>query len=89
MIKLLHAADLHLDSPLVGFSDERRAFLRKALSDIPWQIARLCRIHSCDMLLLSGDIFDGNPTKSSLDTLRQALEDTAVPVFIAPGNHDF
>lgn len=89
MIKLLHAADLHLDSPLVGFSDDRRAYLKKALSEIPWQIARLCRVHQCDLLLLSGDIFDGIPSRTSLDNLRQALDESGIPVFISPGNHDF
>ena len=89
MIKLLHAADLHLDSPLVGHSEAQRDFLRKALLEVPGKIARLCKENQCDLLLLSGDLFDGQYTKESFNVLRAALEEAGVPTFISPGNHDF
>lgn len=41
------------------------------------------------MLLLSGDLFDGEYTKESYRTVYEALEELRIPVFIAPGNHDF
>lgn len=89
MIKLLHAADLHLDSPLMGHSEAQRDFLRQALLEVPEKIAQLCRIHQCGLLLLSGDLFDGPYTKESFSALRAALEEAGVPTFISPGNHDF
>ena len=89
MIKLLHAADLHLDSPLVGYSEAQRDYLRKALLEVPGIIARLCKVNQCDLLLLSGDLFDGQYTKESFNVLRAALEEAGVPTFISPGNHDF
>lgn len=85
MIKILHAADLHLDSPLSGRSDA----LRGALLAIPGKLAEICRRERCDLVLLAGDLFDGAYTKDSLNALRNALAEMDVPVFISPGNHDF
>lgn len=59
MIKLLHAADLHLDSPFSGLSPEQAAARRKEQRELPAKLAELCRIHGCDALLLAGDVFDG------------------------------
>lgn len=88
-MKILHAADLHLDTPFTGRSPEAVSLLKKALLQVPEQIAQLCRQEHCDLLLLSGDVFDGAATEQSLHAVKQALADTGVPVFISPGNHDF
>lgn len=88
-MKILHAADLHLDSPFLGRPEEQAWYLRQALQRVPALLAQLVRKERCDLVLLSGDLFDGQWTAESLDVLRQALEDMAVPVFISPGNHDF
>lgn len=84
-MKILHAADLHLDTSFTG----RSPALRRELLKVPGKLAALCRKENCDLMLLSGDLFDGPWTKESLDTLRNALKEAAVPVFISPGNHDF
>lgn len=88
-MKILHSADLHLDSAFVGRSADAVAALRRAQLRLPGLLSALCREHSCDMMLLAGDLFDGTWTKDSVDALRKALADAAVPVFISPGNHDF
>ena len=41
------------------------------------------------MMFLSGDLFDGAYTQESYQAVYTALEKVNVPVFIAPGNHDF
>ena len=87
-MKILHSADWHLDSPIQGRSPEATALLQKSLLELPGKIAALCRQENCDMMLLSGDIFDGPYTADSLHALQTALAEVAVPVFIAPGNHD-
>lgn len=89
MIKILHAADLHLDSPFAGRGDAATARLRGALRAVPEKIVTLCRNENCDLLLLPGDLFDGGYTKESYLSLRNALEEVEIPTFIAPGNHDF
>ena len=89
MIKLLHSADWHLDAPLAGRTRERAACLRRALLALPDRIAAVAKAEGCDLVLLSGDLFDGPGTPESAAVLRRALEDMAVPVFVAPGNHDY
>lgn len=89
MIKILHAADLHLDSALTGRSEAATEWLRRELRAVPEKITALCKKENCDLLLLGGDLFDGACTKDSVLALKNALEEAAVPTFISPGNHDF
>ena len=89
MIKLLHSADWHLDAPLAGRTREQAACLRRALLALPDRIAAIAKAEGCDLVLLSGDLFDGPGTPESAAVLRRALEEMVVPVFIAPGNHDY
>ena len=84
MIKILHSADWHLDAPLLGKEE-----LKKALASLPAKLANLCKDENCDLVLLSGDLFDGTPTPESVAALKKAFTQMAVPVFITPGNHDF
>ena len=89
MIKILHSADWHLDSPLQGRTDAQTRLLRQSLLALPGKVAAICREEGCDLMLLSGDLFDGAYTKDSYLALFHALESVEVPVFITPGNHDF
>ena len=88
-LKILHSADWHLDSPFVGFSEQQRELLQQAQRKIPGKIAELCRKEDCDMVLLAGDLFDGEAKRETLELLKRELENCGVPVLIAPGNHDF
>ena len=67
-MKILHSADWHLDSPQPG--------LRQQLKSIPGKIAELSRREGCDLVLLSGDLFDGPYTRESLDAVRTALKES-------------
>jgi len=89
MIKLLHSADWHLDAPLHGYSNAQTAFLKQELQKIPGKVAELCKQEKCQLLLLSGDLFDGPYTKESFSLVSKTLEALRIPVFISPGNHDF
>lgn len=87
-MKILHSADWHLDAPLTGHSEENAAVLRRESLLVPEKIAKLCKTENCDLLLLSGDLFDGKCSRQSLTAVRSALESVKIPVVIAPGNHD-
>ena len=89
MIKILHSGDWHLDSPLQGRSPEQASSLRRELLKIPGKLAALCKEENCDLVLLSGDLFDGAYTQATFREVRDALADMGVPVFISPGNHDY
>ncbi len=77
-----------MDSPMQGHDPEQVDFLRRALLQIPGKVAEICRRENCDLVLLAGDLFDGAYTRAGYRALFDALQDMAVPVFIAPGNHD-
>lgn len=89
MLKILHAADFHLDSPFSGLTAERSAQRRRELRQLPGRLAALARAQGVDLVLLPGDLFDGERVyPETLEALAAALAEMAVPVFIAPGNHD-
>lgn len=88
MIKLLHSADWHMDSPIQGRTPEQTQQLRQALLRLPQQVTAAAMEHGCDLMLLSGDLFDGPASPESIAALRSALEEVRIPVFITPGNHD-
>ncbi len=88
-LKILHSADWHLDSPFLGFRPEQREYLKRELRKIPDRVAQVCIREGCDLMLLSGDLFDGPYTRESVEAARHALSRCGVPVFISPGNHDF
>ena len=83
-MKILHAADWHLDAPMQGYPQS----LRQVLAAVPGQIFEIARRENCDLVLLSGDLFDGPYTSHTYQNLRDVLQALDVPVFIAPGNHD-
>ena len=89
MIKILHSGDWHLDAPMQGRNPEQAAFLRSELAKLPGKIAYLCMEENCDLMLLSGDLFDGAYSQQTYKDLYDALQRVKVPVFIAPGNHDY
>jgi len=88
MIRILHGADLHLDSPFSDFLPSDAAEYRALQRQLPKKLVNLCRRRSCDLLLLAGDIFDGIPYPETLESIRSELSLCPVPVFIVPGNHD-
>ena len=88
-LKILHSADWHLDSAFVGFSGEQRELLKGEQQKIPEKITQLCRRENCDMMLLSGDLFDAEPSRETVDLVKKALGSSGVPVLISPGNHDY
>lgn len=88
-LTLIHAADLHLDSPFASFPAEQRELLRSAQASIPQRLERCCAEQGAQLLLLAGDVFDGAYRRETARTLADCLEDCAVPVFVSPGNHDY
>lgn len=91
----VHAADLHLDTPFEGLgrlAPAAAAVLRDS-SIAAWDaLVSLCLDQRADMLLLAGDIYDGEERgiRAQVRFLRglQRLSEGGVRVFIAHGNHD-
>ena len=88
-MRFLHTADLHLDSAFckVGAldSDAQRQKQRELLE----RIFSLAHNQSCDMILISGDLFDTPAaTPESAALALRLFTEWKKPIFIAPGNHD-
>lgn len=94
-MKLLHAADLHVDSPLRGLSrypgcpeEQVRGATRRALEGL----VDLARSEDVDAVLLAGDVFDGDwpdyNTGLFFSAQMQRLREAGIPVYLIKGNHD-
>ena len=89
-LKILHAADLHLDSPFEGLGAAKAAQRRDEQRRLLHRIARLAEEESVDIVLLAGDLLDSDSTYAeTAEALASALGSISAPVFISPGNHDF
>lgn len=90
MIKILHIADLHLDSPFrddpISEAEKRRADLRNVFLNA----LKFASENGVKLVLISGDLFDSNYySKATLDFLSESFAETPNCHFvIAPGNHD-
>ena len=90
MLKLIHAADLHLDSPFAGLRPERAAQRRREQRQLLERLAALAAEKQADLVLLAGDLLDGGTVyQETAAALAAALGAMPCPVLIAPGNHDY
>lgn len=93
--RFVHAADIHLDSPLrsLALRDPRLAeFVGNASRQVFVRIVDLCLDEQVHALLLAGDLYDGEQTsmKSArfhAEQLRR-LHAAGIEVFIIRGNRD-
>ena len=94
-MKILHAADLHIDSPLGGLTayegapvDEIRGATRRATENL----IQAALDHEVSLVVLAGDIFDGDwpdyGTGLFWNEQLGRLHDAGIPVVSVAGNHD-
>lgn len=93
--KLLHAADIHLDSPLQKLDrydhapvDRIRGATRRALENM----TQLAIDQEVDLVVIAGDLYDGDWTdqNTGLAFVREAskLIRAGIPLLVIRGNHD-
>lgn len=94
-MKFIHAADIHLDSPLIGLQfyegapvEEIRGATRRAFENL----VELAAVEKVDFVLLAGDLYDGDwkdyNTGLFLSSQMSRLREEGIRVFIISGNHD-
>ena len=89
MLKLLQAADFHLDSPFQGLTAQQAAQRRSEQRELLDRLAELAQSENVDLVLLAGDLFDSQQIyRETAQVLADALGRMPCPVFLAPGNHD-
>lgn len=95
MFRFLHAADIHLDSPLKGLVLREGApveRLRRATRDAFENLIATAIARRVDLLVISGDIFDvglddAHTGQFFLLQMRK-LREAQIPVVLIRGNHD-
>ncbi len=89
-IKILHAADFHLDSAFAGLTHEQAKLRRRESRQTLERMANYVNQNGVQIVLLAGDLFDGASTyRETIEQLVASLGMMEAWVFIAPGNHDF
>ena len=90
VIRILHAADLHLDSPFEGLGPDKAACRRAEQRALLGRLTEVQKREGAQLVLLSGDLLDtGSAYRETAEELLRALGAMGAPVFIAPGNHDY
>jgi DNA repair exonuclease SbcCD nuclease subunit len=95
MFRFLHAADIHLDSPLKGLEhypdapvEQIRLAARRAFDNL----VDTAIDEKTDFVLLAGDLYDGDwkdfNTGIYFISRMGRLRDAGIPVFMVSGNHD-
>ena len=88
-VKIVHAADFHLDSAFGALSGEQARQRRRESRELLTRLANYVNQNGVDVVLLAGDLFDSDTTyRETLEALSDALGAMRARVFIAPGNHD-
>ena len=94
-IRFIHAADLHIDSPMKGLGEKDSNIAKKVRTATRDAFARLVQFaidEKVSFIVIAGDIFDGewDDVETGIWAGRQfkLLMDAAIPVYIVYGNHD-
>lgn len=95
MVKFIHTADIHLDSPLKGLEIHEDApveAIRGATRRAFENLISLAIEEDVDFVLIAGDLYDGDwrDYNTGLFFVRQMgkLDAAGIKVFIVSGNHD-
>jgi len=94
-ISFIHAADLHLDSPMVGLKHLPANIFTRVKESTFTALKRLTAeaIHrNVDFVILAGDLFDGEDrslmAQSRFRSEMLKLAEMNIPVYVIHGNHD-
>jgi exonuclease SbcD len=94
-VKFIHAADIHLDSPLTGLSayaDAPVEMLRTATRDAFTNLVNEAIEQPVDFMVIAGDLYDGtwkdHNTGIYFCKEMGRLKKAGIPVYLLFGNHD-
>jgi len=89
MPRILHTADLHIDSRFESLPPEKAGLRRKELFGTMEKIISLTNENRVDLLLIAGDFLESDCVfYDTLEALAGLFAQTPARVFISPGNHD-
>ncbi len=89
-IRLLLAADIHLDAPFMWAEQAVARARRQALRDAVRRVAALAAELGVDALCFAGDLYEHERVvRDTGEFLRSVFAEVPCPVLLAPGNHDW
>ncbi|MEY8387332.1 DNA repair exonuclease [Oscillospiraceae bacterium 38-13] len=90
MLKFIHAADFHLDSPFAALPPGQAADRRRESRETAFRLADYVNSRGIQLVLLAGDLFDSaSPYRETGEALAEAFGRMNARIFAAPGNHDW
>src|SRR5699024_7980873 len=95
-IKFLHAADLHLDTPLIGLSDldeDLFEYIKESTLTALNNVIEEAIKHQVESVLIVGDLFDNSEqslkAQIKLNAAFEKLNTYDIKVYLSYVNHDF
>ena len=89
MVKILHCADIHFDSPFSGIDAATAESRREEQRELFKKLICYAKNSRIDLMLIPGDLFDRTYTTfKSVEYVCELLATLDCPVVISPGNHD-
>lgn len=90
MVRILHAADFHLDSAFGALGEEQARQRRQESRKLVERLVDFANEREVELLLLAGDLFDSDDIFAQTgENLALALSRLKGHAVIAPGNHDY
>jgi len=93
--RFLHAADIHLDSPLTGlgkFEEASAARIQGATREALEALVQFALDERVDFVIIAGDLYDGDwkDHRTGIFFVSQMgrLNKVGIPVYVLKGNHD-
>lgn len=94
-ISFIHAADLHLDSPMAGLKHLPAELFNRTKESTFTSLQKLTQTAirlQVDFVIIAGDVFDGEDrslkAQSRFRKEMLKLEAEGIPVYVVHGNHD-
>lgn len=94
-VTFIHAADLHLDSPMLGLSHLPQTVFKRLQESTFTSFTKIVDAaikHKVDFVILAGDLFDGEDrsirAQARFRKQMERLNSYQIPVYIIHGNHD-
>jgi exonuclease SbcD len=95
MHKFIHAADIHVDSPLIGLSQYEGAPVKALLGATRRALENMVDLaisEAVAFVIIAGDMFDGDAkdfnTALFFSGQMSRLQSAGIHVFVVTGNHD-
>ena len=91
MVKILHTADLHLDSPFSLLDVEKAKQRKNELRGTFVNLVKYALDNEIDIVIIAGDLFDMEyVTSQTISFISEVMKSAnKIKFVITPGNHDF